>query len=62
MADDLTNRGPRDGQRVNVNEDYELRYWTQRFGVSADQLRAAVKKVGVMVTDVERELGKGRSA
>jgi len=26
--------------------------------VSADELRVAVRKVGVMVADVERELGK----
>jgi Protein of unknown function (DUF3606) len=58
MAGDLTNRGPRDGQRVNVNEHYEVSYWTRRFGVRPDELKAAVVKVGVMVKDVERELGK----
>jgi uncharacterized protein (DUF4415 family) len=56
MSDDLKNRGPQDRSRVNVNEDWELRYWTREFGVTADQLRAAVRKVGVMRTDVEREL------
>ena len=25
MTDDKTNRGPADGSRINVNEDYELR-------------------------------------
>jgi hypothetical protein len=58
MADDRTNRGPADRQRVNVNEDYEVRYWTGKWGVSADQLKAAVRKVGVMAADVARELGK----
>ena len=59
MADDLTNRGARDRSRVNVNETHEVRYWTQKWGVSEEQLAAAVKKVGVSVDAVARELGKG---
>ncbi len=46
--------------RVNVDEAYELRYWTERFGVSAEALKAAVAKVGPMVSDVERELKSSR--
>jgi hypothetical protein len=49
---------PQDAKRINVNEDYELRYWSEKYGVPADELRAAVRKVGVMAADVERELGK----
>lgn len=57
--DDKTKTGPADGTRVNVNEDYELRYWSQKFGVTADQLKVAVKKVGVMASDVEADLKRG---
>ena len=42
--------------RVNVGEDYEVRYWTNKWNVTPEQLRAAVDKVGVMADDVEREL------
>lgn len=56
MADDRTERGPADRMRINVHEDYELDWWTERLGVSADRLRAAVRKVGPMVEDVRREL------
>ena len=49
MADDLTNRGAQDRSRLNVNETHEVRYWTQKWGVSEEQLAAAVKKVGVSV-------------
>jgi hypothetical protein len=56
MADDKTLRGPRDGDRVNVNEDYEVRYWTKKWGVTEQQLRDAVKRVGVMARDVEKAL------
>jgi hypothetical protein len=56
MSDDLDNRGPADRTRVNVNEDYEARYWANNWGVSEDELRAAVERVGVMASDVERAL------
>lgn len=56
MSDDTTKRGPADRTRINVNEDYELQYWSEKFGVSRERLRAAVEKVGVMAEDVDREL------
>ncbi|MGN6479883.1 DUF3606 domain-containing protein [Luteibacter sp.] len=58
MSDDKTNRGPADAQRINVNEDYEVRYWTKELGVSEDKLRETVKRVGVMAKDVRTALGK----
>lgn len=56
MSDDLDNRGPADRTRVNVNEDYEARYWADKWGVSENELRAAVARVGVMADDVEQAL------
>lgn len=56
MSDDLTNRGPKDRARVNVNEAHELKYWCSKFGCTEAQLRAAVKAVGVMAVDVEKHL------
>ncbi len=58
MADDKTKTGPADASRVNVHEDYEVAHWTKKFGCSKAELEAAVKKVGVMVKDVEAELKK----
>jgi hypothetical protein len=58
MSDDKTNRGPADAQRINVNEDYEVRYWTKTLGVSEEKLRDTVKNVGVMTADVRKALGK----
>ena len=34
MADDLKNRGAQDHARVNIHEDHEVRYWTQKWGVT----------------------------
>mgnify|MGYP003910333339 CR=1 FL=1 len=46
------------GERIDVHEDYELRYWTQKFGVTKQQLEAAVREVGTNAEDVAIELGK----
>lgn len=56
MADDKSKQGPQDRARINVNERYELDYWSKKFGVSEDELKRAVGKVGVMADDVEKEL------
>lgn len=58
MADDLSNRGPQDRSRVNVNETHELRYWTKELGVTEAQLRAAVAAAGTSAQAVRNYLGK----
>jgi len=58
MSDDLKNRGPQDGSRINLHEEHEVRYWTQALGVSREQLEAAVRAVGVSAEAVRRKLGK----
>lgn len=58
MADNTKIKGPADAARVNVGEDYEVAYWTKKFGVSAETLKSAVGKVGPMADKVARELGK----
>jgi hypothetical protein len=60
MSDDLKNRGPADRSRVNVNEDWERRYWCKEFGCTEQQLRDAVKAVGVMADKVRSHLRGGR--
>lgn len=56
MSDNLNNRGPQDASKINVNEEWELRYWTKKLGVSAEELKAAVKKAGVSVDAVSAHL------
>jgi hypothetical protein len=46
MADNKSMKGVQDRTRINLSEDYELRYWCEKFGVTEDELRAAVKRVG----------------
>ena len=58
MADNLNLRGQPDRSKVNVNEQWEVDYWTKKWGVSAQQLRSAVSAVGVNAANVARHLGK----
>lgn len=57
MVDDLKNRGPQDRSRVNVNEEWERKYWCREFNCT-EQLRDAVKAVGVMADNVRAHLRK----
>ncbi|ATY34818.1 DUF3606 domain-containing protein [Sphingomonas psychrotolerans] len=56
MADDKTLRGPQDSSRVALGEDYEVTYWSKKFGVSRDKLAEAVKAVGNGADAVEEYL------
>ena len=58
MSDNKNLRNSPDSQRINVNEDYEVQYWSKKFGVSKDQLVATIRRVGVMAEDVKRALIK----
>jgi Protein of unknown function (DUF3606). len=58
MADDRNIRGAADRSRINMQEDYEVRYWTEKWSVTREQLAAAVRAAGVMVKDVAAKLGK----
>lgn len=46
-------KGPRDRSVVYVSQDWECRWWSERFGVTPEVLRDAVRHVGPMVKDVE---------
>jgi hypothetical protein len=54
MADDKTKTGKPDRDRINVEEDYELRYWAEKFDVTSERLKAAVKTSGPIVKDMPR--------
>jgi len=58
MADDKSKRDYRDRDRINISEPYEVEYWTKKWGVSRAQLETAHRKVGPMVSNIARELGK----
>jgi hypothetical protein len=58
MSDDSTNRGEPDRSRISLDEEHEVRYWTQALGVTKDELARAVRKVGNSAAKVRESLGK----
>ncbi|MGX4642537.1 DUF3606 domain-containing protein [Massilia sp. SYSU DXS3249] len=58
MADNLQKAGPQDRSRINVNEEWEVRHWTEALGVTREQLEKAVSEVGVMADAVREHLKK----
>lgn len=58
MSDNKQDRGPQDRSRVNIEESYEVRYWTEELGVSEERLRQLVKDHGVSVEAIRSALGQ----
>ena len=55
--DNLTKRGQPDRSKINMNEDFEVKYWTKALGVDRETLQRAVDKVGNSAATVRKELG-----
>ena len=55
--DSLTKKDQRDRSKVNMHEDFEVKYWTKELGVSGEELQKAVDKVGNSAAAVRKELG-----
>lgn len=58
MSDDKNKTGKQDRDKINVNEDYELRDWAKKFGVSKEELKKAVQSVGNSAAAVRKHLDK----
>jgi hypothetical protein len=56
MSDDKSKTGGQDRQRISLSEDYEVRDWAEKFGVTPEQLKAAVAAVGNQASAVEAHL------
>jgi hypothetical protein len=61
MADNKSKKGGRDRARINLSEDYEVRYWSKKFGITKQELKAAVQNAGSSSAKVvERQLAESR--
>jgi hypothetical protein len=56
MADDKTKRAPEDAILISLEEDYEVEYWTRKYGVTRQRLADAVKSVGDSAKKVAEHL------
>ena len=62
MADEQTTTGRitrvmPDGQRINIDQEHELKDWSAKLGVTHWEVKAAVRKVGPIAKDVAEALG-----
>jgi hypothetical protein len=57
MPDDTSKTG-NDRKLISLEQDYEVRDWTQSLGCTEDELRAAVKAVGNSAEKVREYLQK----
>ncbi len=58
--DDKNKRGSQDRSRIHTSEDYELQYWSEKFGVSREELREAVEQSGSNDPDKVEEYLSGK--
>lgn len=55
MAGESTS-GPRDRERIDAQNDEDIRWWAKELGVTGVAILDAVTKVGPKVEDVRRQL------
>jgi uncharacterized protein DUF3606 len=59
MPDNTQKSGGQDRKRININQDYELQDWSDKFGVTKERLKEAVEAVGDSAKQVEKYLKGG---
>jgi hypothetical protein len=60
MSDDKNKSGGQDRQRINVNQDYELRDWAKSLNTTPERLKEAVQAVGDRAEKVREYLGQDK--
>jgi hypothetical protein len=58
MSDDKSKAQGQDRQRINVNEDYELRDWAKSLNTTPERVKEAVQAVGDRSDKVREFLGQ----
>ena len=58
MANDPTPTEPEDSSHINLEAEEEVRYWTEKLGVSRERLEQAIKDHGTSLDAVMSALGK----
>jgi hypothetical protein len=58
--DNLKEKVPQDKNRISLSEDWEVKWWTTSLGISSNQLKEVVDKVGNSATKVKEYLKENR--
>jgi len=61
VTDDPRQAENPDDTRIDLDQEQEVRYWSNKFGVTEEEIRQAVKSAGPMVKDVRARLAANRS-
>ena len=56
MSDDKTQRDAPDNTRIDIHDPDEVRHWSQSLGVTAEQLKEAVARVGTSSIELDHEV------
>lgn len=56
MSDDRSKRHEGDRERIALDQEHEVRYWTQKLAVSREDLERAVQQVGSSADKVREHL------
>lgn len=62
MADNPSIRGGSDRERINVNQEHELRHWAKKLDATPEQIKEAVQAVGDRADKVELHLKGSRAS
>jgi hypothetical protein len=55
---DPKNRRPQDPSRINIRDEWEVRFWTKELGISPDELKRLVTAHGNSVQKVRDAIAK----
>jgi hypothetical protein len=58
MSDNKSQRGSPDNKRIDIHDPDEVRHWSKSLGVTPEQLKAAVARVGTSAEKVRDSLRK----
>ena len=58
MVEKIQESLDQDRDRIDVSEEHECRYWTEKLGVSYQALKRIVAEVGPLARDVRRYLAR----
>lgn len=58
MSDDKSKASGQDRERINVNQEYELRDWAKSLNTTPEKLKEAVQAVGDRSDKVREFLGQ----
>jgi len=58
----IRKKGADDRAKINMNEAWEVDFWTHELTVSKDELQKVINKVGNSTAAVRRELGQLRTS